>query len=145
MRSKKIPQPAGLTLIELLIVVALVGILGTIAVSSYGEYVRRSDRSEARTIMLEAGNWMERRFTVHHSYLNGGGAIPTLPLDMRQSPKTGTAKYVIGLIAKDTSPTTYKLQAVPQRSDRCGTFMLDQSGARSLRDNTASVEECWQR
>lgn len=145
MRCKNFRRKVGFTLIEILIVVAIVGILSAIALPSYSEYVRRSDRSEARMVMLEAANWMERRFTVHHSYLSADGGIPALPPGMRQSPKTGTAKYVIGLMAEDTGLTTYKLQAIPQRDDKCGTFVLDQSGARSLRDSKASVEECWGR
>ena len=95
--------------------------------------------------MFEAANWMERRLTVHHSYLGADGNVPLMPPGMRQSPKTGTAKYAIGLIAEDTGVTTYKLQAIPHRVDRCGTLMLDQSGARSVRGNTASAEECWRR
>jgi type IV pilus assembly protein PilE len=145
MRCKNFRKQVGFTLIEIVIVVALIGILATIALPSYSEYVRRGERSEARTIMLEASHWMERRFTVHHSYLSGDGGIPVIPSGMSQSPKTGTAKYVIGLMAEGTTLTTYKLQAMPQRGDKCGTFMLDQSGARSLRGNIASVEECWRR
>ena len=57
------PQQHGFTLIELMIVVAIVGILSAIAYPSYAEYIRRGHRADARAGLLQAQQWMERAAT----------------------------------------------------------------------------------
>src|SRR5256885_9595200 len=58
----------GFTLIELMIVVAVVGILGAIAIPSYSEYIRRGHRAEARAGLLQAAQWLERASTATGTY-----------------------------------------------------------------------------
>ena len=135
----------GFTLVEIMIVVAIVAILSSIALPSYSEYVRRSQRLAARAIMLEAANWMERRFSVHHNYLGSDNQLPVLPDGLNRSPQSGPAKYAISLMTGQTHATAYQLQASPLVADRCGTFTLDHTGARGLIGNTASLAECWGR
>ena len=53
----------GFTLIELMIVVAVVSILSAIAYPSYAEYVRRGHRSDAKAGLLQAQQWLERAAT----------------------------------------------------------------------------------
>ena len=144
MSSKKFSSSAGFTLVELMITVAIVGILIAVALPSYSEYIRRSDRLEARTTLFEAAAWMERNFSVGNSYL-AAGIFPEIPEGLNRSPKTGLPKYVISVMAGATR-STYSLQAEPQATplDKCGTFMLDETGVRSLGENAkAAVAECW--
>ncbi|MQR01078.1 type IV pilin protein [Glaciimonas soli] len=136
---------AGFTLFEILIVAVIIALLSAIALPSYRTHIQRGNRAAAAAVLHEAAHWMERRFTMNHSYVNGDGSVPTLPAGINQSPKTGKAIYVINLVAADTGLTTYKLQAVPQKLDNCGTLILDQSGARSMVDATATMEQCWGR
>lgn len=135
----------GFTLVEIMIVVAIVAILSSIALPSYKEHVRRSQRLAARAIMLEAASWMERRFSVHHNYLGGDNQNPVLPDGLNRSPRSGTTKYAISLMAGQTHAAAYQLQASPVVGDKCGTFTLDHTGGRGLIGNTASLAECWGR
>jgi type IV pilus assembly protein PilE len=135
----------GFTLLELMVVVAIIAILSSIALPSYSDQVRRSERVAARAALLEAANWMERRFSVQHSYLGDNGQIPVLPAGLNQSPKSGAVKYGINLSIGKTQVTAYELAATPVRADKCGTLILDHTGARSLIGNTASLEQCWGR
>ena len=56
-RTMRRPPPPGFTLIELMIVVAVIVILGTVAVPSYNEYIRGVHRADARAGLLQAQQW----------------------------------------------------------------------------------------
>ncbi len=59
----------GFTLIELMIVVALVGVLASVAYPSYSEYVRKSRRAEARVALMETLQQQERYMSQNNTYL----------------------------------------------------------------------------
>jgi len=127
---------SGFTLIELMVVVAIVGILAAVAYPSYQEHVRRANRAEARGILLEMAQLLERNFTKANSYEN-------FALPVSQSPRTGTARYTIQFSADTPTRNTYTLEAVPEGSmagDTCGTLTLTQTGVRGAE---GSVAECW--
>lgn len=63
----KHPQQ-GFTLIEVMITVAIIGIVSAIAYPSYTEYIRRGHRADARAGLLQAAQWMERAATATGSY-----------------------------------------------------------------------------
>lgn len=145
MQQDKTASRNGFTLIEMMIVVAIIGILASVAVPSYLESVRRSDRAGAAATMLQAANWMEQQFTVNNSYKLPDGSVPTLPSNFMQSPSSGTAKYNITLAA-GTTTTTYSLLATKVgAADKCGNFTLDQSGKRavSATTDTTVTADCW--
>jgi len=121
---------AGVTLIELMITVVIVGILAAIAYPSYQTYVARANRAEAQGILMENAQFLERNYTTANRYdQDSGGTATTLPFTT--SPKTGTAKYNIA--AAYASSQTFTLTATPTGSmtgDSCGNLTLDNTGAK---------------
>ena len=128
----------GFTLIELMIVVAVVAILAAIALPSYNDSVRKSRRGQAKADMLEIVQMLERRYTTNRTYVG----IDISGID--QSPREGTARYTLTL--DPLTATTYTLTAVPQggqaNDTRCGTLTINQLGVKTISGST-SVEECW--
>jgi type IV pilus assembly protein PilE len=135
----------GFTLVEVIVVMAIIGILTAIAVPSYSEYVRRSQRAEARTILLEAAQFMQRFYSANDRYDQArSGAAVALPASLQRVPTSGAARYTISLSAVST--TAYTLQAQPAGSmtaDKCGTFTLTSVGRRDVVDATAPSSDCW--
>lgn len=134
----------GFTLIEVMITVAIVGILAAIALPSYQEYVARSRRLDAQTTLLEAAQFMERFYTQNGTY-----TAAVLPAGLSVSPAASTGAgvfYNITLPAAALTATAYTLQAAPvnaQANDVCGNLTFDQNGVRGVGGST--VANCWRR
>lgn len=130
----------GFTLIELMVAVAIVGLLAAIAYPSYTSYVQRAARGDAKGALTELSQFMERTYTENGTYMPGG-VNPALPYT--QSPKTGTAKYTLSISASGTN--TYTLQAHPvgtMAGDPCGDLTLDNTGAKVASGGLGSIA-CW--
>jgi len=133
----------GFTLVELMIVVAVIAILGAIAFPSYQEAVRKGHRGQAKADLLDLAQRAERFRTVNGTY-----AGFTLGPSDDQSPRQGTKRYTVTLA---TTATTFTLKAVPfdalQLKDaRCRTLVLDQAGQKTIEGTptpTGTAAECW--
>ncbi len=137
--------PRGFTLMELVIALAIVGILAAIALPGYQSYARRAARSEAKADLLEDAQFLERNFTEANRYDRNAAGNP-ISLPITQSPRTGTAKYSI--TASTPTQTTFTLQAAPvsggpMSGDPCGTLTLNHLGQKGVTGASRSVSECW--
>ena len=132
-------RSSGFTLIEMLIVVAIVALLAAIAIPNYSQYVLRGYRTEARNLMLEIAAQQER-----FQYANPGYAA-TLPLlgKLDVQPTTN-GKYNVTMIA---TALTYTLRATPtlsQASDRCGWLQINHLGVQT-QQSINPADRCWRK
>ncbi len=135
------------TLIELMVAVAIVGILAGIAYPSYQDSVMKSRRADAKGALLGLANAMERHFTETNSYLGVGmtdGDTGSPTIFSATSPVDGGTPYYNLTISAATADS-YTLDATPigaQANDPCGTLSLTQTGVRSV-STALSVTDCW--
>ena len=132
----------GFTLIELMIVVAIVAIVLSVAIPNYQAYGMRTNRSEAISNMLELSQWMERQFTVFGSYDDTGIAAPPITTSPKAAAGGGmTVNYLLSSIA---TPITYTITATPQgnqANDTCGTLSIDQASRECITGGTICSDD----
>ncbi|KZN37707.1 type IV pilin protein [Pseudoalteromonas luteoviolacea] len=129
----------GFTLIEMMIVVAVLGILATLAYPNYTGYLQRAARAEAMTILLDAANKQEQYFVDNRQYASAlsdigipstsGNGYFTLTVTLANGGYTLTATAANGPVRGDTI---------------CTTLSLNNLGIKSI-TGTGSVDECWER
>lgn len=130
----------GFTLIEVVMVMAILAILTAIAIPSYFQFIARGHRSEARATLTHAAQWMERWRTE-----NGGYQAAVLPLSLQTSPMSMAPIYAITVVS---TPAIYTLTATPlpgpMANDLCGALTLTNTGLRGTVP-PADINLCWGR
>ena len=133
----------GMTLIELMIVVAVIALLGSIAVPSYQAYVTKARRADARGALTNAAQMLERFATENPTT---GYSTATLGTGGVYPDKSESRHYNLSLVAPAVS--TYTLRATPvpgssQAGDPCGTFTLTHGGKRDVTGGSLTGAQCW--
>jgi type IV pilus assembly protein PilE len=132
-------RPRGFTLIELMITVAIVGILAAIAYPSYQEHIRKARRADAQAVLLELAQFMERYYTMNNTY--AGAALP-----FAKAPKDGDDTYYGIDFDGDPDATSYTLVATPagaMTGDKCGTLSINAAGVKGISAEDVDLSVCW--
>ncbi|HET7609071.1 MAG TPA: type IV pilin protein [Gammaproteobacteria bacterium] len=134
----------GVTLLELMAVVMVIGVLGMIAIPSYRQYVMRAQRADAKTALLQLQTNQERYYLANRTY----GTIAQLTAaNLSNSGISERGAYQITLTG--VSATGYTATAAPRAGGafdmsgdaQCTTFSIDAQGVRTATGSAADT--CW--
>lgn len=126
-------QQIGFTLIELMVVVAILAIIASVALPSYRQHVLKSRRAAGAACLLQAQQQMERFYTTTLAY-NAAGSPTVFTCDSEIS-----RFYTVSV--SGVSAKAYTLTAAPQgaqTADSCGSLTVNQTGAKTPTGST-----CW--
>ena len=140
----------GVTLLELMIVVAIVAIISAFAFPSYMQYVVNTKRTVATSALLQIADRQQQFFMDNKQFTNdltnlGFAANPLVLADDGNDTAAGDADAVYSISLSNVAATTYTITAAPlhgqaSRDTYCANLTLDQSGARG---NSAGGGDCW--
>jgi type IV pilus assembly protein PilE len=133
----------GFTLIELMIVVAIIGIIASLAVTSYNDSTRKTRRSDAKTSLTDLAAQFERCYTANGQYTTTTapaktcGLVTTAGALTPAAAASGKGFYTITVAL---TANTFTLTATPTgfTDADCASFTLSNTGAQTPSGNT-----CW--
>ena len=137
MTGRNLRRQSGITLLELMIVVIIVGVMAAVAYPNYRDFVDRAKRNEAKAILLEIAQNQERFYLQNSRY----GTLAELGYDVPLETDSGT--YAITVIGPDASNfNAQALLAKPgNETGKCNSFNIDARGTQTSLPYT----DCWTR
>jgi type IV pilus assembly protein PilE len=147
----RLGKSAGFTLIELMVTVAIIGVLAAIAYPSYLGQVRKGKRSEGKTVLLKAAAQQERFFSNNGVYaadlapLFGMGAGATVYSSSNNAADASSAYVITVALGGVGGNTAFTLTATPNGNftdAECGNLTLTSTGVRG-RSGAGPMSTCW--
>jgi len=128
----------GFSLLELLVVVVIVALLGTLAYPGYQRHLAGSRRVAAVACLLQQAQAMERYYALKQGYQEAPAPVACQEV----------ARFYQFSFATEPTTTAYTLQAVPQGAQaihdaHCGTLSINQWGERMISAVDAEPAQCW--
>ena len=140
----------GVTLLELMIVVAIIAIISAFAYPSYMQYVVNAKRTVATSALLQIADRQQQFFMDNKSFTAdltalGFAASPLVLADDGNATVAGDGDAVYSIAMSNVAATTYTITATPlhgqaSRDVDCASLTLTQAGARG---NSAGGSDCW--
>jgi len=133
----------GFTLIEVMIVVAVVGILLAIGVPAYQQFIVKSKRVEATSLLMEAAGEQQRFYTENNRFATDMTEMGYANAQVNSE----TGLYTVSVTASTRS--SYTLTAAPvatesqARDADCGSFTINSGGLKGIVGGTETAEDCW--
>ena len=136
--SIHVARMRGITLLELMIVVVVVGILTAIAYPSYRDQVVRTHRADGKATLMQVSQQLERCYTRFASYTNGGCGV-AFPVNSPEGHYTVTATAL--------TASAFTLDATPQGGQandaECGVLRLTSTGIEGSQGASTDANDCW--
>jgi type IV pilus assembly protein PilE len=136
-------KQCGFTLIELMIVVAILGVLASIALPAYQQNVRSGARSEAQSLLVQVAASQERFYSDNNSYSTNANPLAS-PAEATVTSERGFYQVAVAACGGGTIATCFVATATPQgnqTADSCTTLTITNTGLKGATGDSAA--NCW--